>query len=398
GTFSEQARAWGIADVGLSTHAAFFDYDRDGDLDLYVVNYVRWSPEGELRCFGPHGEPDYCSPEPYKAPASDVLYRNEGDGTFTDVSEAAGIRQASGNGLGVVCADFNGDGRPDVVAANDLQANQLWINRGDGTFSEQALERAVAFNAEGMAESGMGIDARDVDDDGDWDLFMSHFEGQTNTLYLNDGGFFVDVSDRWGMEASRPSTGFGTALLDFDHDGIRDLYVANGRVSLPKNPVRKGDPYVEANQLFAGIPGGGFREITPRGGTRRAWHHSSRGAAFGDFDNDGDLDIFVNNRDGPAYVLENVAVKRGHWIGFRVRERDGTDAIGARVEIRFKGRRRFDEVRRAYSYCSSNDPRVHFGLGAVRRIDRVVVRWIDGTEETFGPFDADRYRTIRRGR
>lgn len=389
GTFTDVTDTAGVGDPGFNSSAAFVDYDRDGDLDLYVVDYVSWSPDSEVVCTAWNGEPDYCTPNAYKAPGEDTLYRNNGDGTFTNVSEAAGISAIFGNGLGVVCADLNADGWIDIAVANDLRANQLWMNRGDGTFFDEGLERGAAYSGDGMAESGMGIDAQDVDNDGDLDLFMTHFGGQTNTFYLNEDGFFADRTTRVGLGSSLPFTGFGTALIDLDNDGWLDIYVANGRVVYGRGEWYEKDPYAEPNQLFEGLGGGTFREVMPLGGTDELLIHSSRGAAFGDYDNDGDIDIFVANRDGPAYVLRNRAAEGNHWIIFRVINHFGSDAIGGRVEIEVAGERRIRDVRAAYSYCASNDPRVHFGLGESTRVDGVKVTWTDGKVQEFGAFEAD---------
>ncbi len=403
GTFTDVTDAAGVGDPGFNSSAAFVDYDHDDDLDLYVVDYVSWSPESEVVCKAWNGEPDYCTPNAYKAPGQDTLYRNNGDGTFTDVSEAAGVSAIFGNGLGVVCGDLNNDGWIDIAVANDLRANQLWMNRGDGTFFDEGLERGAAYSGDGMAESGMGIDAQDIDHDGDLDLFMTHFGGQTNTFYLNEDGFFVDRTTRFGLGSSLPFTGFGTALIDLNNDGCLDIYVANGRVIYGRGEWYEKDPYAEPNQLFEGLDDGTFREIMPLGGTDDLLVHSSRGAAFGDYDNDGDIDIFVANRDGPGYVLRNRSGERSsspaqgnHWIMFRVLNRFGSDAIGARVEIETSGDqsrcmsgRHMRDVRAAYSYCASNDPRVHFGLGESTGVDNVKVTWTNGKVQDFGAFEAD---------
>ncbi len=389
GTFSDVTASAGVGDPSFSSSAAFVDYDHDGDLDLLVVNYVRWSPDREVACNGPNGRPDYCTPNVYQAPARDTLYRNNGDGTFTDASAASGISAMFGNGLGVVCGDLNGDGLVDISVANDLLANQLWINQGDGTFRDEALQRGAAYSGDGLAEAGMGIDAGDIDADGDLDLFMTHFDAQTNTIYLNEGGFFVDQTSRLGLTASLPFTGFGTSLVDLNNDGQLDIYVANGRVVVGHGEYVSSDPYAEPNQLFEGLRDGTFREVLPRGGTAELLVHSSRGAAFGDYDNDGDIDIFVANRDGPAYVLRNRTGRGNHWVAFRVTNRHGSDAIGARVEIVLGGRKRIRDVRTGYSYCSSNDPRVYFGLGTQARVENVRVTWVNRQVQTFGSFGAD---------
>ncbi|MGD2108361.1 MAG: CRTAC1 family protein [Phycisphaerae bacterium] len=397
GTFTDVTAASGVGDPGFNSSAAFVDYDHDGDLDLFVVDYVSWSPDSEVVCTAWNGEPDYCTPNAYKAPGQDTLYQNNGDGTFTDASQSSGVSANFGNGLGVVCGDLNGDGWVDIAVANDLRANQLWMNSGDGTFYDEGLERGAAYSGDGMAESGMGIDAQDVDHDGDLDLFMTHFGGQTNTFYLNEDGFFVDRTTRFGLGSSLPFTGFGTALIDLNNDGWLDIYVANGRVIYGRGEWYEVDPYAEPNQLFEGLDDGTFREVMPLGGTDVLLNHSSRGAAFGDYDNDGDIDIFVANRDGPGYVLRNVAPGANHWITFRVVNEHGSDAIGARVEIEYAGKRRIRDVRAAYSYCASSDPRVHFGLGDATHVENVTVRWTNGEVESFGRFDADRVWKLETG-
>lgn len=388
GGFTDVTQRAGVGDDRFGASASFVDYDNDGDLDLYVVNYVQWSIETEILCTSSTGLPDYCAPKVYPGPAFDVLYRNNGDGTFTDVTSEVGVSAMSGNGLGITHGDFNGDGLVDLAIANDLVANQLWINTEGGHFYDQALQKGVAYSGEGMPESGMGIDAQDVDQDGDLDILMTHFNEQTNTLYLNDQGFFTDDTARLGLGVSRPFTGFGTAMVDLNNDGRLEIYVANGRVALDMGENYTDDPYAEPNLLLEQEPDGVFKEVTPRGGTAKLLAHSSRGAAFGDYDNDGDIDVFVINRDGPAYLLRNVVGDRRNFINFRVLNRHGSDALGARVTIEYAGERRMRDVKVAYSYCSSNDPRVHFGLGGAERVDKVVITWTEGASHTFGPFNA----------
>ncbi|MEE9294199.1 MAG: CRTAC1 family protein [Phycisphaerae bacterium] len=398
GTFSDVTDRAGVGDPSFGSSAAFTDYDHDGDLDLFVVNYTRWSAQTEIECFAPNGRLDYCGPTNYQQPAPDTLYRNEGDGTFTNVTRSAGIAAAFGNGLGIVATDLDGDGWTDFAVANDLMANQLWINNRDGTFREEGLVRGMAYNGEGFAESGMGIDAQDIDDDGDSEVFMTHFDGLTNTLYINDGGLFDDRTSHYGLMGSLPFTGFGTALIDLNNDGLLDIYVANGRVAGGDAGAGEEKRYSELNQLFEGLGDHTFREVFPRGGTQDPLVHSSRGAAFGDYDNDGDVDIFVVNRDAPAYVLNNRGSPVNHWTMFRVVNHHGADAIGARVQIEVDGHKRFRDVRTGYSYCASNDPRVHFGLGTVSRVDGVEVRWVDGTVQRFGSFTADQIVELKRSK
>lgn len=386
GTFTDISGAAGVGHAGFSAGAVFVDYDRDDDLDLFVVNYVAWSLDEERLCDTPADVPSYCGPLQYEAPAPDVLYRNNGNGTFTDVSVASGISSAYGNGLGVVAADINNDGWMDLCVANDETANQLWINAGDGIFRDEALIRATAFNADGLTEAGMGIDAVDVDNDGDIDFLMTHFEHETNTLYINYGSFFEDRSLRYGLAPSRPFTDFGTALADFDNDGALDTYVANGRVNiLAHGFLSPDDPFAEPNQLYRGLNDGTLALADPAGGTATPLIHTSRGVAFADYDNDGDLDMLVANRDDRPYLLKNIVGQKNSWLGLSILNGFGSPAIGARVTVRAGKLTLIRDVKVAYSYCSSNDPRVYFGLGALTEVDDVSIRWPDGTVQSLGP-------------
>jgi len=369
-----------------------------GGQDLFVVNYVNWSSERELTCTSGAQERDYCQPENYNASARDVLYRNEGDGRFVDVSREAGLWSAFGNGLGVAVDDFDGDGWRDLYVTNDGTPNQLWINQGNGKFVDEALLAGCAVNMMGTAEAGMGAAAADVDSDGDPDLFMTHLRGETHTLYLNEGGFFTDRTASAGLAGPVvPYTGFGTGFADFDHDGQLDLYVANGRVVQVLAPIVEGKPFAEPNQLFRGQGNGRFEEVSPRGGTTEGSVENGRAAAFADYDNDGDVDIAVVNNGGPAQLLRNLVNGRSRWVMFRVKIGDGLSPLGARLRLRSGDQTQWRTVETAFSYCASNDPRVHFGLGASGTVDEVLVVWPDGIEETFGPFPTNRLHDLERG-
>jgi hypothetical protein len=397
GRFRDVTDRAGVGDRSWSTSAAFFDYDGDGDLDLYVANYIRWSESTELSCYSLSGAPDYCSPANYDAPAPDTLYRNDGVGTFTDVSNSAGLRAAFGTGLGVVSGDLDGNGRADLFVANDGMANQLWLNQGAGRFLDRALLLGCALDEDGKAKAGMGVDAVDIDFDDDLDLLVVNLDGESDSFYRNQGRYFTDDTAGVGLRAaSRPFTRFGAALVDFDNDGWLDLYQANGRVGL-QTVLHSEDPYAEPNLLFRGTPSGRFEVVEPRGGTEGLLVATSRAAAFGDIDNDGGVDVLVVNRDGPAHLLRNRVIGRGHWIGFRVVDEHGRDALGADVRLSVGGRRVRRTVRAAFSYLASNDPRVHVGLGRETRVTGVTVRWPDGKSEDFGDFEADRWLTLRRG-
>jgi hypothetical protein len=387
----------GVGDDGFGSSAVFVDYDRDGDLDLFVLNYLVWSAQTERECLNKLGQLDYCAPAAYNAPAIDVLYRNDGDGTFTDVTRDAGLGDVAGTGLGVVCGDFDGDGLPDLFVANDGMPDRLWFNLGDGRFEDRAMMAGCAIDLEGKAKAGMGVTAADIDDDGDLDLIVGNLARESDSFFRNEGSYFADATVVAGLAAvSRPFTRFGMAWVDLNNDGRLDLYQANGRVARRGDTVPGDDPYAETNLLFEGVGGGVFSEVLPRGGTSAPLVATSRAAAFGDLDNDGGVDIVVLNRDTPPHLLRNVVPDRGHWIELRILETHGGDAIGATVRLALDDRTMTRDVRTAYSYCAANDPRVHFGLGTHDAVDGVVVQWADGSREAFGPFAADRVVTLRR--
>jgi len=396
GRFVDVTAKAGVASSGWSTSAAFVDYDADGWLDLFVTRYLNWQPAAEVECYSLTGVPDYCSPASYDLPSASTLYHNNGDGTFTDVSARAGIAGAVGNGLGVVAGDFNGDGRIDLFVANDRTPNHLWLNQGGGRFQESALAAGTALDQDGTAKSGMGVDAVDVDDDGDLDLLVVNLDGEADSFFRNRGTFFSDDTAAVGLRtASRPFTRFGAAFVDFDNDGYLDLFEANGRVGMQSERYSP-DPYAEPSLLFRGLAGPRFLEVLPRGGTSQPLVATSRAAAFGDIDNDGGVDIVVVNRDGRPYLLHNIVRARGHWLTMRVVDEHGRDAIGAQVTMKVGGRTIRRDVRAAYSYLASNDPRVHIGLGAETTAHEVTVRWPDGTTQSFGDQPADRVTAIRR--
>ncbi len=398
GTFSDVTAEAGTGDPSWSTSSAFVDYDADGDLDLFVTNYVDWSDSPRFtarRCFAPSGVRDYCSSQAYAAPTTDTLYRNDGDGTFSDVSAEAGIRARAGTGLGVVCTDLNGDGRVDIYVANDQMPSFAWISSGDGRFTESAAQLGCAVDEMGKSQAGMGVASADLEDDGDFDLWKVHLHRESHILYLNRGGYFDDATSAWGLAApTRRYTGFGTALFDYDLDGLLDAFVANGRVQIVADTTLAADVYAEPDQLLRQVEEGRFEDVTMLAGPALERVENSRAAAFGDYDNDGDIDILVANRDGPARLLRNDAPRRGNFLSLRVLDRHGRDAIGATLRCTVGARVRTAEVRTAYSYCAANDPRVHLGLGPAARVDRVEVRWPapqgpGGDVETFGPFEAN---------
>ncbi|MEM7260911.1 MAG: CRTAC1 family protein [Planctomycetota bacterium] len=396
GTFRDATERAGVGDARLSASAAFLDYDRDGDLDLFVTNYVGWQREREIPCSSAQGLPDYCQPNNYRAPERDTLYRNDGNGRFTDVTVAAGLSAASGNGLGVAVADFDDDGRLDIFVANDGTKNQHWFQTSPGQFEDRALLGGTAVNYAGKVEAGMGVAAVDIDHDERPDLLLSHLRNESNTLYLNRGTHYEDASDQLGLgAASVPYTGFGLGFADFDLDTDLDLYVANGRVMQTSTTRSEADPYAEANLAFE-FDQGRFQPVAPEGAIANPLVLTSRGAAFGDLDTDGRIDVVVVNRDGPVSLLINRAAPDRHWLLLDVRESNGSLARYAKITVG-TGKSRFTRtVDPHYSYLSSNDPRVHFGLGDRSEPVEVEVRWADGTRERFGPLSVDTLHRIQR--
>jgi hypothetical protein len=397
GTFEDVTEAASADDIRWTVPATFVDYDGDGWLDLFLGNYVDFSFSRHRKCPAPTGAADYCAPLAYN-PEPDRLLRNRGDGTFEDVTRRAGIHTAFGNALGVVSADFNGDGLPDIYVANDMVANQLWTNQGDGTFVDDGLMSGSALNEEGQPEASMGVVVGDVDADGDLDLFMTHLEGETNTLYLADGyGGFVDETRRSGLgQASFGSTAFGTAWIDLDNDGWLDLIVANGAVSGIEAQMRRGDlyPLTQPNQLFRNLGGGRFAEITAEAGGLFELAEVSRGIAAGDVDNDGDTDVLLSNNSGPARLLINQKGQDAPWLGLQLLSGgELQSALGAGVAVdRDGGPRLVRRVQVDGSYASSNDPRVLVGLGE-HRARAVELRWPDGSAREWRAPAAERYVT-----
>ncbi len=407
GTFVERSRESGTDDDGWGVSASFVDYDRDGWLDLYVGNYLHYDVATATACPGRTGGRDYCAPHhggPADAgafrPQPDRLYRNRGDGRFDDVTATGLSEQSHGAALGVVTADFDGDGWPDIYVANDGHENQLWMNRRNGAFTNAGLLSGTALNADGNPEASMGVDAGDFDNDGDEDLFMTHLTSQTNTIYVNDGtGLFDDRSATSGLgPSSFGYTGFGTAWFDFDNDGWLDVLAVNGTVQDVGQAPRGPFPYAQRNQLFRNLANGRFEEVTDRAGAVFERSAVSRGAAFGDIDNDGDVDVLIANDNGRAQMLVNQSAGRHHWLGLRLVGTAPRDMLGARVEIsRNDGPTLWRRARTDGSYASANDPRVHAGLGDAEEVHRVRVHWPDGTLEEWPGMAVDRWTTLTRG-
>jgi enediyne biosynthesis protein E4 len=400
GTFADVTRARGTGDSRWTAAATFFDFDLDGWLDLFVGNYIDFSFANHQPCFRPSSALDYCGPMSYR-PQPDALWRNRGDGSFEDATAAAGMVGPLGNTLGVIALDVDDDGRPDLAVANDAMENFLWHNVGNGMFSEEGLQRGIAVNQAGQREGSMGITAGDFDHDGDEDLFITHMATETNTLYVNQGdGVFLDRSLPAGLAApSRAATAFGTSWIDYDNDGWQDLMAVNGEVKVIEALERAGDgfPLHQKNQLFRNLGDGTFREVSSAAGAAFEASEVSRGALFGDLDNDGDTDVVIANDNGPARVLINELGSVASWLGFRaVIGASPRTVSGTRLEVRGG-----DDgvlmrtIRSDGSYLSASDPRALFGLGArdVRR--EVRIDWPGGPHQLLRDLTPRRYLTLR---
>ncbi|MGB5552188.1 MAG: CRTAC1 family protein [Thermoanaerobaculia bacterium] len=397
GTFGDATEETGTDDPRYSSSSTFLDFDRDGWLDLFVANYVDWTLARRKACTGMGGARDYCAPWAFE-PVPDSLFRNRGNGRFEIATRSAGVSSEYGAGLGVVSADFNDDGWPDIYVANDASPNQLWMNQRDGTFFNDGLLAGCAVNDMGMPEGSMGVVAGDINGDGSYDLFMSHIVEETNTLYLNDGsGMFNETTRDSGLALpSFKYTGFGTALFDFDNDGWLDLFVANGAVHEIEHLARAGDifPIHQPDTLYHGLGKGRFAEVTQEAGAF-VFSEVGRGVVFGDLENDGDSDLLVANNGGPARVFRNDSGNSVNWMGLRFVSPSHHQPPGVKVEaVRSDG---FEIWRRNGtdgSYASAGEPRVLLGLDAANGPVRLRVRWPGGRVQEFPGLPANHYITV----
>jgi hypothetical protein len=411
--FVDVSAAAGIRNPLWGSSAVFLDYDRDGWLDLFIVNYVEYEPS--VTCQSSSGRSEYCSPKRYAGTAS-KLFRNrglvggaEGDPpavSFEDVSVRSRVGSVAGPGLGVIAADFDGDGWPDILVANDGQPNRLWMNKRDGTFAEEATLRGVAYPAMGQAFAGMGIALGDVDGDGLLDLYITHLASESNTLWRQSPrGQFRDVTGQWGLNGTKwRGTGFGTVLADFDQDGRPDLAVANGAIArTPDGQEKPGlgpywGHYGERNQVFANTGSGKFRDVSLNNPAFCGYYTVARGLACGDIDGDGAPDLVVTAIGEKARVFRNVTPNRGHWLTIRAFDpKLRRDALGAEIGLVAGGTRRVGVVTSSAGYLAASPPVVHLGLGPVDRVDSIDVAWPDGTAETFPGGPADRVVELRKG-
>lgn len=407
-TFTDITEQAGLVHSRWGTSAAFVDYDRDGWLDLVVVNYIKYDPSVPCRLYG--SAVDYCAPKSFPSTVSN-LYHNLGSSgddkpagaRFQDVTVSSGLARAAGPALGVFCADFDGDGWPDILIANDGQPNHLWMNRRDGTFTEEAVSRGIAFNAMGQAEANMGIGVGDADGDGLFDIFVTHLNVETNTLWKQGPrGQFRDrtVLSRLARPLRR-GTGFGAVMADFDRDGALDVAVVNGQVSRAPEAVRTEDfwsVYAQTNHLWSNDGSGQFVERSASepdfGAVAGVW----RGLAYGDFDGDGAVDLLATCVGKRAKLYHNIAPGRGHWLLVQAVDPalGGRPAYGAEIRVESAGRAWLSSINPASSYLCSNDPRAHFGLGALTLVDAIHVRWPDGSTQTFPGTATDRVIVLRK--
>jgi enediyne biosynthesis protein E4 len=407
GTFEDVTEKAGVGDPRFSTGAAWGDYNRDGYLDLFVSNYVDFKLE-DLPQFGKgklcqyRGVPVQCGPRGLPG-SGDTLYRNNGDGTFTDVSKAAKVDDPSGYyGLGVMWTDFDDDGWPDILVANDATPNYAYRNNHDGTFTEMGFTLGFAVNENGIEQGSMGISIGDYDRDGRLDVVVTNFSDDYNTIYhKNPDGTFTDVSRTTKTaEASIPYVGWGTKFFDYDNDGWLDLFIVNGHVYPQIEGAYPGGMYRQRKLVYRNLRDGTFTEVTQALGAALMEPRASRGAAFGDYDDDGDVDVIVNDLDGPPMLLRNDGGSRaGHWISLKlVGTRSNRNAVGAKVWLKAGGLTQVDEVRSGDSYLSHSDWRLHFGLGSTTQVAEVIIRWPNGTTEKLTNLPIDKVVTVVEGK
>ncbi|RPJ59000.1 MAG: CRTAC1 family protein [Acidobacteria bacterium] len=383
GSFTDVSQKAGVTASGWSSSTGWLDYDRDGYLDLYVVRYLDYDIKNAPYCgFNRSGYRMYCDPQQFDG-VPDLLFRNNHDGTFTDVSRQAGISNRSGKGLGVSLGDVDKDGLTDIFVTNDGIRNFLYRNKGDGTFGDVAYEACVGFDTHGKPMAGMGTEIADYDEDGNPDIFMTAFSREYNTLFRNLGKLiFEDVTATVGIESGFLTLAFGAKLFDYDNDGDLDIYATNGHVT-DNVELYDGELSYRQKDLLYENTNGSFVDISSQSGPAFQVKHVGRGAAIGDFDNDGDLDIVVADCGGPPLLMRNDGGNRNNWIGIQARGKESNRfGIGAKVRVTSAGRTRLREINIAGSYLSSSDVRLFFGLGSETKAERVEIEWPSRKKQT----------------
>tara|TARA_B100000809_G_scaffold164493_1_gene161866 strand:- start:7654 stop:9315 length:1662 start_codon:yes stop_codon:yes gene_type:complete len=392
GTFTDVARQAKVDGNQLSSSCAFADYDNDGDLDLYTVNYVQFNLEENPKCTY-QGVSTYCTPEALPG-QSDSFFRNNGDGTFSDITQSAGLFAPTGKGLGVVWGDYDNDGDPDIFVANDTTPNFLYQNNGKGTFQNIALFAGVALSMEGRPYSGMGTNFGDFDNDGDLDIVVTNFQDQTNSLYQNEqNAFFKEVSFSTGIgEKSLPYLAWGVDFVDLNNDGWQDLFIANGHLDHNISDIDPIGTYAQRNQVFMNQKGRAFIDQST---TMLEQKQVSRGSAFGDLDNDGDIDIVVSNLNDHPVILWNVTEHTSNWFILKlIGTSDNQSAIGTRVKIKVDQQIQIREVKSGSGYLSQSDLRLHFGLGQAKQIDQLEIHWPNGTTQQLNRVPGNQILTV----
>jgi hypothetical protein len=400
GKFRDVTAASGIRNASFGTSAAWLDYDRDGKLDLFVTNYVQWTPKGDLWCSLDGATKSYCTPESYKGTSS-KLYHNLGGGKFEDVSQKAGVADPTSKSLGVTVFDYNSDGWPDIFVANDTQPNKLYRNNRNGTFTEEGMAAGVAFGEDGVARGAMGADAGDYDRSGRPHLLVGNFSNQMLGLYHNEGtGLFVDEAPSSTVgRASLLSLAFGVFFFDYDLDGLPDIFAANGHIEEEIGRVQPKVQYQEPPLLFRNLGNRRFENVTRAMGAEFNRPMVARGAAYADFDRDGDLDILVTTNHGPAYLYRNDGGNRNKWLSVRlVGTKSNRDGIGAVVRVESASGKQWGTVHSGGSYCSQSDLALTFGLRKDTVVTALEIEWPSGTKQRLVNLAADQFLTIEEGK
>ncbi len=397
--FRDVTKASGIQNANFGTSAAWLDYDRDGRLDVFVANYVQWSADKDVYCSLDGKAKTYCTPESYKGVAS-KLFRNAGGGRFEDVSRKAGIADATSKSLGVAVIDFDSDGWPDLFVANDTQPNKLYRNNHDGTFAEVGVSAGVAFSEDGVARGAMGVDAIDYDRSGRPHLLVGNFSNQMLALYRNEGnGLFVDVAPASSIgRVSLLSLAFAVFFFDYDLDGQPDIFAANGHIEEAIGRVQPKVQFKQIPHLFRNQGGGKFESVGPSVGPAFNVAQVARGAAYGDYDRDGDLDVLIVNNGGPVRLLRNDGGNKNHWLTIRTQGmKANKDGIGAVVRVETADGVSVQTVHSGSSYCSQSDLALTFGLGKNTAAKSIQVEWPSGTKDRIANVKGDRFVTIQEG-